>query len=178
MEKIMDPFQDLKNQLVLGDDNRIMLGSVAMILMPAWFFTGIVQRVVKEAGPETAAKVYYDAGYDGAYQWGKVQIEAGLSGREIMEQYLGSMSHRGWGRFEILKFDAERGNGRFRLYNSAVALSYGVVNQAVCIWVPGALAGAMQVILDHAGKEIQVKGREAQCFSQGQTHCEFVVQPA
>jgi predicted hydrocarbon binding protein len=36
----------------------------------------------------------------------------------------------------------------------------------------------MQVILDHAGKEIQVKGREAQCFSQGQTHCEFVVQPA
>jgi predicted hydrocarbon binding protein len=95
-----------------------------------------------------------------------------------MEQYLGSMSHRGWGRFEILKFDASRGNGRFRLYNSAVALSYGVINQAVCIWVPGALAGAMQVILDHAQKEIQVKGREAQCFSQGQSYCEFVVQPA
>ena len=173
----MAQFQDLKNQLVLSDDNRIMLGSVAMILMPAWFFTGIVQRVVKEAGPETAAKIYYDAGYDGAYQWGKVQIEAGLTGREIMEQYLGSMSHRGWGRFEIVEFDANRGNGRFRLYNSAVALSYGVVNQAVCIWVPGALAGAMQVILDHAQKEIQVKGREAQCLSQGQSYCEFVVQP-
>ena len=95
-----------------------------------------------------------------------------------MEQYLGSMSQRGWGHFEILKFDAERGNGRFRLYNSAVALSYGVVNQAVCIWVPGALTGAMQVILDHAGKEIRVKGGEVQCFSQGQSYCEFVVQPA
>ena len=174
----MEPFQELKNQLVLSDDNRIMLGSVAMILMPAWFFTGIVQRVVKEAGPDRAAKIYYDAGYDGAYQWGKVQIEAGLTGREIMEQYLGSMSHRGWGRFEIVEFDGDRGNGRFRLYNSAVALSYGVVNQAVCIWVPGALAGAMQVILDHAEKEIQVKGWEAQCFSQGQTYCEFALQPA
>ncbi len=172
----MDPFQDLKNQLVLTDDHRIMLGSVAMILMPAWFFTGIVQRVVKEAGPETAAKIYYDAGYDGAYQWGKVQIEAGLSGREIMEQYLGSMSHRGWGRFEIVEFDAVLGSGRFRLHNSAVALSYGVVNQAVCIWVPGALAGAMQVLLDHGGTEIQVKGREAECFSQGQAYCEFLVQ--
>jgi predicted hydrocarbon binding protein len=44
--------------------------------------------------------------------------------------------------------------------------------------VPGALAGAMQVILDHGEKEIQVKGWEAQCFSQGQTYCEFVVQSA
>jgi len=95
-----------------------------------------------------------------------------------MEQYLGSMSQRGWGRFEILKFDANRGDGLFRLYNSAVALSYGVVNQAVCIWVPGALAGAMQVILDHAEKEIRVKGTEAQCFSEGQSYCEFAVQPA
>jgi len=95
-----------------------------------------------------------------------------------MEQYLGSMSHRGWGRFEIVEFDANRGQGRFRLFNSAVALSYGVVSQAVCIWVPGALAGAMQVILDHTGKETQVKGRETRCFCQGQTHCEFAVQPA
>jgi predicted hydrocarbon binding protein len=174
----MEPFEELKNELVLSGDNRVMLGPVAMILMPAWFFTGIVQRVVKEAGPETAAKIYYEAGYDGAYQWGKVQIEAGLTGREIMEQYLGSMSHRGWGRFEIVEFDDSSGNGRFRLHNSAVALSYGVVDQAVCIWVPGALAGAMQVILDHAQKEIQVNAREAQCFSQGQTYCEFVVQPA
>jgi len=173
----MDPFQDLKNQLVFSDDNRVMLGSVAMILMPAWFFTGIVQRVVKEAGPDTAARIYYDAGYDGAYQWGKVQIGAGLTGREIMEQYLGSMSHRGWGRFEIVKFDDNSGDGRFRLYNSAVALSYGVVDETVCIWVPGALAGAMQVIVDHAQKEIRVTGREAQCFSQGQTYCEFVVEP-
>jgi predicted hydrocarbon binding protein len=178
MEKIMAQFEELKNQLVLSGDNRLMLGSVAMILMPAWFFSGIVQRVVTEAGSETAAKIYYDAGFDGAYQWGQVQIEAGLTGREIMEQYLGSMTQRGWGRFEIVKFDANRGQGLFRLHNSAVALSYGVVNQAVCIWVPGALAGAMQVILDHAEKEIQVKGKEIQCFSQGATHCEFAVQPA
>lgn len=174
----MAQFEQLKNQLVLTGDNRLMLGSVAMILMPAWFFTGIVQRVATEAGAETAAKIYYDAGYDGAYQWGKVQIEAGLTGREIMEQYLGSMSQRGWGRFEIVKFDANRGTGRFRLYNSAVALSYGVVNLAVCIWVPGALAGAMQIILDHAEKEIRVNGKETQCFSQGQTYCEFAVRPA
>ena len=63
----MEPFQELKNQLVLDADNRVMLGSVAMILMPAWFFTGILQRVVKEAGSETAKKIYYNAGYDGAY---------------------------------------------------------------------------------------------------------------
>jgi len=173
----MDPFQELKNQLILSDDHRIMLGSVSMIVMPAWFFSGILRRVVAEAGHEKGEKIYYDAGYDGAYQWGKVQVEAGLSGLEIMEQYLGSMSHRGWGRFEILEFDATSGNGLFRLDNSAVALNYGVVHEAVCIWVPGAMAGAMQVILDHDKKGISVFAREKQCLSQGHPHCEFVVEP-
>jgi hypothetical protein len=170
-------FETLKNQLTLTADNQLMIGSVAMILMPAWFFTGILKRTIKEAGFETAAKVYYDAGYDGAYKWGQVQIESGLTGRKIMEQYLGSMTHRGWGRFEIVFFDDTSGQGLFRLHNSAVALNHGLTDEVVCIWVPGALAGAMQVILDHSGGEIRVKGREVQCFAQDRSYCEFTVNP-
>lgn len=173
----MGQFEELKNELSLTDNHRVMLGSVAMILMPAWFFSGILQRFIKAAGPEIAAEVYYDAGYDGAYRWGKVQVEAGLTGQKIMEQYLGSMTHRGWGRFQIVEFDGSAGNGRFRLFNSAIAIDRYGGDETVCLWVPGALAGAMQVILDHNGVTLKVRGKEDLCLAQGKPYCEFSVKP-
>jgi predicted hydrocarbon binding protein len=170
-------FQELKDKLELTLDSRLMLGSVEMILMPRWFFVGIMKRVVREAGKEAATRIYYGAGYEGAYNWGQVQIEQGLSGREVMEQYLGSMTHRGWGRFEIVDLDLERGRGLFRFHNSAVALEYGSREDEVCLWVPGALAGAFQVILDQKESGLKVQGREKGCLAQGEEYCEFVVEP-
>ena len=174
----MNDLNRIKEQLLLTDEYRLELGQVAMILMPAWFFSGIMKRIVQEAGYDVAAKVYYDAGFDGAYQWGKVQIEAGLKGVQIMEQYLGSMTHRGWGRFEITQIDDTNGNGLFRLYNSAMALDKDPSGHPMCLWVSGAIAGAMQVILDHAGRHLTVIARERQCVAQEADYCEFVVEPA
>jgi len=174
----VDAFKELKDKLVLSPDNRLLLDGVAMILTPRWFFVGIMKRVVEEAGPEVAARVFYQAGWEGAYNWAKVQIERGLDGRAVVEQYLGSMTYRGWGRFEIVSFEEAEGRGRFRFYNSAVALEYGRTGGQVCLWVPGAMAGAFQAVLDQAGRGLKVRGREVQCLSQGRPHCEFVVEPA
>jgi predicted hydrocarbon binding protein len=174
----VDVFQALKDKLELTLDNRLMLDGVAMILTPRWFFVGIMNRVAEEAGPEIAAKVYYEAGYEGAYKWGNVQIGKGLSGRAVMEQYLSSMTHRGWGRFEIVSFDETQGRGLFWFYDSAMALELGQTGQRVCTWVAGALAGGFQVILDHARSRLKVRGRETKCLSEGKPHCEFVVEPA
>jgi predicted hydrocarbon binding protein len=173
----MNDFHKIHDQLVLTEDNRLLLGKVSMILMPAWFFSGIIKRIVGEVGYEVAAKIYYEAGFEGAYNWGKVQIEAGLNGREVMEQYLGSMTHRGWGRFEIVRFDDSSGEGLFRLYNSAVASESGLTDQPACLWVPGAMAGAMQIILDQAGRPVKVTARELRCRSQNFDYCEFFVEP-
>jgi len=175
--RIMENFQDIKDQLTLTEDSRLMLGQVPMILTPRWFFVGIMKRVADKAGPDLASEIYYEAAYDGAYKWAKVQMESGLNGRVVMEQYLGSMTHRGWGRFEIISFDKENGKGRFRYFNSAVALEYGNTGNAVCIWVSGALAGGFQAILDQSGQELIVKGREDSCLSQGLPYCEFTVVP-
>ena len=133
----MSELKDLLAQLELTEDNRLMLGEVAVIMMPAWFFSGILKRVKEQAGPEIAAKVYYEAGWEGAYNWSKVQLAKGLKGREVMAQYLGSMTVRGWGRFEIVEFDQAAGTGLFRYHNSAVALQQGNVGEAICYWVPG-----------------------------------------
>jgi predicted hydrocarbon binding protein len=174
----MDTFKELINRLELTDNNQLELDTVPMILMPRWFFVGIMQRVVAEAGSDTASKIYYAAGYEGAYNWSKVQIEKGLRGSDILQQYLGSMTHRGWGHFEILHFDESTGRGSFRLHNSALALELGRAGEAGCLWVPGALAGSMQVILEHNGSALKVRGKETQCLSTGGPFCEYIVEPA
>jgi predicted hydrocarbon binding protein len=173
----METFQQIKDQLVLTGDNRLMLNRVPMILTPLWFFAGIMKQVVEKAGEDTASDIFYKAGYDGAYNWAGVQIENGLSGREVIAQYLNSMTCRGWGRFEITGFDTETGKGSFRFFDSAIALEHGSIGRKVCLWVPGALAGGFQAVLDHARSSIRVKGRETACMSQGHTLCEFSVTP-
>jgi predicted hydrocarbon binding protein len=173
----MNPFQQLKDRLKLTEDNQLMLDRVPMILTPRWFFVGIMKRVVDTAGKDIASKIYYEAGYDGAYGWGMVQIKNGLSGREVMSQYLDSMTYRGWGRFEIVDFEEDNGKGRFRYYNSAVSLELGPGEDPVCFWVPGALAGCFQAILENAGSNLKARGLEINCLSQGQPFCEFLVEP-
>lgn len=173
----METFQQIKDQLVLTEDNRLMLNQVPMIMTPLWFFAGIMKKLAEKAGEDIAAEVYYEAGYQGAYDWAAVQMQNGLSGRAVMEQYLNSMTNRGWGRFEIAAFDRDVGEGAFRFFDSAIALDHGRIGRLVCLWVPGALAGGFQAILDSDGSALRVKGREVSCYSQGEAYCEFEVGP-
>jgi predicted hydrocarbon binding protein len=174
----MESFEELQGKLTLTMENRLMLGSVHMLLMPRWFFVAIKRQVEALAGPEIARKVYYEAGYEGATLWAQTQIkEAGLTGRAVMEQYLRSGSLRGWGRFEIINFEIDRGRGFFKLYNSAVAEESGPNPRPICDHLPGSLAGAFQAILDHEKMGLKVAGRETRCISGGGHWCEFVVEP-
>jgi predicted hydrocarbon binding protein len=177
MEAAMEDFESLKRRLALTVDHRLDLDGVAMILTPRWFFVGIMKRVCEEAGRAAASRAYYGSGWDGAYAWGRRQIEKGLSGRRIMEQYLGSMTSRGWGRFEIVALDLDRGEGRFRFFDSAVAREWGPAEDAACLWAPGALAGALQVILDDRGGAPRLRGVEEKCLAAGAPFCEFRVAP-
>ena len=94
-----------------------------------------------------------------------------------MEQYLGSMTCRGWGRFEIESLDPAAGRGIFSFHNSALALELGATGNAVCLWTAGAMAGAMQAILEAEGVDLKVVGREVECLSAGAGCCRIVVEP-
>jgi predicted hydrocarbon binding protein len=175
----MSDFDEIKENLALDDKGTLLLGDVPMILTPRWFFVGIMARLEKEVGLDCASSVLYGAAWDGAYRWAEAQVSSGLEGRAVMDQYLGSMTLRGWGRFTIEAFDDAAGTGRFLLYNSAVARERGETGAEVCSWIPGAMAGCMQAIIDRAGRYgIKVTGSEVSCASQGKTICEFAVGPA
>ena len=173
----METFEELIKRLKLTEENRLVLDEVPMVLMPLWFFVGIKKRVGAEAGSERVAKIYYDAGYEGAYKWSKVQIENGLKGPAVLEQYLNSMTNRGWGRFEISSLDENKGRAIFRLQHSAMALEQGRTEEASCLWVPGAMAGSMQAVLESNGSPLKVSGKEVRCLSTGHSFCEFIVEP-
>ena len=172
----MEDFNMLRDRLELTDDRRLMLDSVHMVLMPRWFFGAIMRCVKETTGEAVARKIYYDAAYEGAYRWGQAMAEKGLTGHEIMDQYLGSLSIRGWGGFEIVRMSVEKGRGVFRLKNSATALELGRTGSDTCYQMPGAMAGAFQLILDNAGSNLKVKGREVKCLAKDDPHCEYVVE--
>ena len=173
----METFVELIKRLEMTGENRLLLDEVPMVLMPLWFFVGIMKQVEAEAGLRFVAKIYYDAGFEGAYKWSKFQIEKGLKGSAVLQQYLNSMANRGWGRFEILNLDQNNGRAIFRLHHSAMALEQGRTEEASCLWVPGAMAGSMQAILDYNDSELKVGGKEVQCLSTGLPFCEFIVEP-
>ncbi|MBW2441205.1 MAG: 4-vinyl reductase [Deltaproteobacteria bacterium] len=175
---MMETFSELINRLNLTAENRLELDEVPMVLMPLWFFVGIMKRIGAEVGSGRAAEIYYDAGYEGAYKWSKVQIENGLKGPAVLEQYLNSMTNRGWGRFEILSLEEKDGRALFRLHHSAIALEQGLSEAPSCHWVPGAMAGSLQAILESKGNPLKVIGKEIGCLSAGQPYCEIIVEPA
>ena len=175
----MESFNDLKTRLDLNPDHQLMLDTVPMILMPRWFFVAIKNEMERLCGPERTQEVYYLAGWEGARKWVEVQMEqAGLTGRDVLEQYMNSASLRGWGELTVMEFDEMTGHAVVRLRRSAIAEETGPSDRVVCDHLPGSIAGAVQAILKASGRQSNIRGRERKCISRGDETCEFVTEPA
>jgi predicted hydrocarbon binding protein len=174
----MEAFADLKGRLRLDKKHRILSGGIPMILTPRWFFVNVQKELEKSGGRKMAKAVYYRAGFTSAYNYCRTQRKAQkMAGTETIPDYLGSMSVRGWGKFKIVHLDIAKGKGIFRLEQSAFGEEYGPRGRAVCHCWPGAMAGAVQEILDAQGRLLHVQGKELKCKSKGDKYCEFVVSP-
>ena len=173
-----ESFAELKAKLDLTEEQRLMLDTVPMVLMPRWFFVAIKKQTENLCDRETARRIYYQAGWEGAEKWAQVQMEAGLTGRAVMEQYMNSAAIRGWGRTEITEYDENAGRVVVKLNHSSVAEETGSSDLPVCDHLPGSVAGAMTAILEHKGIHKQLIGKETKCLSQGKGECVFEVGPA
>lgn len=172
-------YQALKAKLNLTPEHRLMLESIPMVLMPRWFFVAIKERFERVCDAETARKVFYQAGWEGATKWANEQMTRnGLDGRAVMEQYMESAGLRGWGELKITAYNEATARVTVTLKNSAVAEETGQVGRTVCDHLPGSIAGAMQTILKNAGQQQYLIGRETKCVAKGDTHCEFEIGPA
>lgn len=178
METWEKDFDEIRAGLTMDKANRLILGSLPMILTPRMFFVNIQKKVEEISGIDTGHLVYYQAAFESGYRYMENSKKVyGITGKDLLQQYMDSVSLRGWGKFEILHLVEERGEGRVRLNHSAIAEEFGRVGRSVCYPLAGAIAGAMQFLADEQNKEIEVTGTEPLCMARGDPHCEFVVEP-
>ena len=169
---------EIKAGLTMDRDHRLILAKLPMILTPRMFFVNLQKKVEEISGIDIGYLVYYKAAFESAYRYmensEKIYM---ITGKDLLQQYLDSLSVRGWGRFEISQLDENKGKGRVHLDNSAIAEEFGMVGRSVCHAWAGALAGSIQFLTNRRDKEIEVSGTEPLCLSKGDPYCEFVVKP-
>ena len=158
--------------LTLKNDG-LFSGDVPMLLIPRWFFRDILEKTIDTTDLNTAEGIYRQAGYQGAYNWCKAQMQRGYNDRKAMEQYLESMTCRGWGEFSIEEYIPEKGTGVFHYKmfkpSDAPQIEY------LCLWVAGAMAGGVQAVLDQLGIPLKAVGKEVSCMNHGEKWCTFHV---
>ncbi len=169
---------DIKSRLQMDEAHRLVLSELPMILTPRMFFVNIQKKVEDRSGAEACYSVYYWAAFESAYHYMENSKRVyQIVGRDLLQQYLDSLSIRGWGRFEILQLAEGKGEARVQLHNSAIADEFGTVGRSVCHAWAGAMAGAIQFLANKNDGGIEVEGTETLCRSRGDRHCEFVVGP-
>ncbi len=168
----MKNFDTIKANLKLNNSG-LFLGEVPMVLIPRWFFRDILEKTIDNAGLNLAKKIYQEAGYQGAYDWCNAQMKAGYNGHKAMEQYLESMSCRGWGEFYIEKYNPEKGSGVFHYKMFKPSDAPPIEN--LCLWVAGAMTGGVQAVLDQLGIRLKATGKELSCTNHGKESCKISV---
>jgi predicted hydrocarbon binding protein len=168
--------EDIKAQLTIDEEHRLILAKLPMIMTPRMFFVNIQKKIEEISGGDASRLIYYQAAFESAYNYMKNSKKLYMiAGTDLLQQYLDSLSIRGWGKFQILRLDEEKGEGCVQLKHSAIAEEYGSVGRTVCHAWAGALAGAGQFLADEHKKEMEVRGHERLCVSKGDPHCEFVL---
>jgi len=168
----------IKDRLTMDEAHRLILSNLPMILTPRMFFVSIQKKVEELSGTDVARLVFYQAAFESAYKYLENSKEVyAITGKDLLQQYLDSLSARGWGEFEILELAEERGKGRVRLKHSAISEEYGRTGRSVChVWA-GALAGSVKLLAEEGGNNTEVRGVETHCLSKGDSYCEFTMEP-
>ena len=136
-------FEEIKTALKMDEHGRLILKGQEMVLLPRHFFRYILREVKDRAGQEVFDAIFYKAGFDGALTFCTRYREInGCSAHEAIEAYLGEMSARGWGAFDITRFVPDKGILEVTLKNSAL-VPEGDLPSGHLAW-KGAMVGALR----------------------------------
>ncbi len=136
-------FEEIRSCLEINDTGRVLLKGQEMVLLPRHFFRYILREVHHRAGERVFEDIFYKAGFDGAFTFCRRYREINeCSPREAVESYLGEMSARGWGAFDIERFVPAQGVLQVTLSGSAL-IPENDLPSGHLIW-KGAMVGAVR----------------------------------
>ncbi len=178
-ESIEEVFQSLKDKLEVDEAGRLLLVSdvmrVPMILTTRDHLTQIQKSGESMLGKERMAEVMYQSSYSGGYDFATaIASMSDLSGEQILDEYLRIASVRGWGRFNKIGADVERGEFIIQI-ESSIAEEFMPGEGKVChIW-RGLFAGVVQAVLESLEKTGTLRSEETMCLTDGDSLCEIRV---
>ncbi|TBU79627.1 hydrocarbon binding protein [Pseudomonas daroniae] len=130
--------------------------ALPMLYVPRHFFVNNHMGIEEVLGADTYAEILYKAGYKSAWHWCEKEAEChGIEGAAVFEHYMKRLSQRGWGLFEVEKFDLDAGTAEVRLKHSAFVYVYGKVGRKVDYMFTGWFSGALDQILAAKGSAIR-----------------------
>lgn len=163
------------NQLILEDGRLECLG-FNMMMLPAFTWTKIVERLYEEVGEE-AFEVLFEVGKEhGEYAIQKVGRDNNVSKRQFIDQSMHTANVLGIGKFNAERLDPDKGELVYTVEDSPFKEEFE--NSEVLKDVKGPIDYLHLGIGHSVGKILldgEVESKETKCIFEGDQKCRFVV---
>ena len=149
-----------------------------MLLIPRHFWVFVQMACERRFGIEATRAVLHDATYRAARVWCEREARThAIGGEAVFRHYLDRMGRRGYGRFTIEALDAAAGTATVSLDHSVYVAEYGQVGRPVCYMFNSAFVGALEGVVEAAGRGLALDCDETECAAAGAPCCRFSVRP-
>ena len=130
------------------------------------------QKAAEEKLGAAADELLYAGGFTGGTLSAKKYREVfGLTDEQSVEFMAKMGTEIGWGRFQIISFNAAKRELILTVESSPFAGAYGRSDRGVCHLVRGVFGGLASGIFD-----CTIEAREEECLATGHSRCKFVIQ--
>jgi predicted hydrocarbon binding protein len=128
-----------------------------------------LQRSLEDRLGEKAGEFFYSA----AETWAAAEVRRlklllAKEPPELAAIFCRALNERGWGLWQVEKFEPQGGLLRVTVVASPLAGSYGQSESPVCHLFCGAVAGLAQALMG-----MPVNASELTCAARGESHCLF-----
>jgi len=165
-----EDLEELKNSLSIDEKGMITILGQRFILTAQETFSNMVFAAADLGGINMARVFMRKAGFEVAAKVAETMIKKlGLTGENLVREYMRSAGKRGWYFGELEEFDGGKGIFVCRVTNSPFVVRFtGQSKVPVCDFVAGAFE-AMCEAGGFAGMQIV----ETECIARGDAQCVF-----
>ncbi|MCS4540738.1 MAG: hypothetical protein HY929_00210 [Euryarchaeota archaeon] len=166
---IAQDFQFMKEHLTLGIDGTLTLFNTKVLITPADLLSVFYRKSCESFGLARVNELMYNVGFTDSYNFAKFMSGSmKLKGTELIKTYLESLTVRGWGKFEVVHLDLERGEAFIRDHHCSFCSPLVDLSREVCFILDGAMAGIFSFVTGKEWKFIETK-----CIAKKDEYCEL-----
>lgn len=160
---------------MLGDvaEGRPNLGSTMDVNVYRLMQFTLRDVLIREFGPETADKIFYDAGQHAGQTFCKELINKNNEFGDFIAELQDRLKQLKIGVLRVEKADADAMNFTLAIAEDLDCSGLPIIDETICTYDEGFING---ILLEYTGQSFDVK--EVDCWGTGDRVCRFDVRPA